>query len=100
MATDYDTPRTNDSVSSDSIEEFKNRRNAAPAVSGVDLDEFEVAEGLELPGADLSGEELVVRVLPQLEDEFICATCFLVCHRSQLAGGSGTTSICRDCDYT
>ncbi|MGW0583410.1 DUF4193 domain-containing protein [Streptomyces sp. NPDC002920] len=98
MATDYDTPRTNDSVSSDSIEEFKNRRNVDS--SAVDADEFEVAEGLELPGADLSGEELAVRVLPQLEDEFICATCFLVCHRSQLAGGSGAPSICRDCDYT
>ncbi|ADI11801.1 hypothetical protein SBI_08683 [Streptomyces bingchenggensis BCW-1] len=99
MATDFDAPRNNDGVSSDSIEELKTRRNVNSA-SVVDIDEFEAAEGLELPGADLSGEELAVRVLPQLEDEFICASCFLVYHRGQLASGSGAPSICRDCDYT
>ena len=58
MATDYDTPRkTDDDVDSDSLEELKARRNDK-STSAVDVDEFEAAEGLELPGADLSNEEL------------------------------------------
>ena len=64
MATDYDTPRkTDDDVDEDSLEELKARRNDK-STSAVDVDEFEQAEGLELPGADLSNEELSVRVLP------------------------------------
>lgn len=87
MATDYDTPRkTDDDVDSDSLEELKARRNDKSA-SAVDVDEFEAAEGLELPGADLSNEELAVRVLPKQQDEFTCMSCFLVHHRSQAGPG-------------
>ena len=85
MATDYDAPRkTDDELSEDSIEELKSRRVDKRA-SSVDVDETEQAEGFELPGADLSGEELSVRVLPRQADEFTCSRCFLVHHRSQLA---------------
>ncbi|NEE37794.1 DUF4193 domain-containing protein, partial [Streptomyces sp. SID7982] len=60
MATDYDTPRkTDDDVDQDSLEELKARRSDKTA-SAVDVDEFDAAEGLELPGADLSNEELAV----------------------------------------
>lgn len=96
MATDYDAPRkTDDDVSEDSIEELKNRSsNRQSAV--VDEDETEAAEGFELPGADLSDEELQVRVLPAQSDEFTCTSCFLVRHRSQaVEGPSGP--ICKDC---
>ncbi|GEB50024.1 MULTISPECIES: DUF4193 domain-containing protein [Streptomyces] len=97
MATDYDTPRkTDDEVNEDSIEELKARRNDKSA-SNVDVDEFEQAEGLELPGADLSNEELSVRVLPRQADEFTCMSCFLVHHRSQLAAEKNGQPICRDC---
>ena len=85
MATDYDAPRkTDDDISEDSIEELKSRR-ADQQSSNVDVDETEQAEGFELPGADLSGEEMSVRVLPRQADEFTCTSCFLVHHRSQLA---------------
>src|SRR5919205_955729 len=98
MATDYDTPRkTDDDVDSDSLEELKARRNDK-STSSVDVDEFEAAEGLELPGADLSNEELAVRVLPKQQDEFTCMSCFLVHHRSQLAREKNGQPICRDCD--
>jgi len=30
------------------------------------------------PGADLSGEELSVRVVPKQADEFTCSACFLI----------------------
>jgi hypothetical protein len=76
MATDYDTPRkTDEELHEESLEELKARR--ADAQSGqVDIDEAEAAENLELPGADLSGEELAVKVVPKQEDEFTCSKCF------------------------
>jgi hypothetical protein len=97
MATDYDTPRkTDEELNEESIEELKARR--ADAQSGqVDIDEAELAETLELPGADLSGEELTVRVVPKQADEFTCSRCFLVHHRSQLARGEGSSAICSEC---
>lgn len=86
MATDYDTPRkTDEELHEESLEELKARR--AEAQSGqVDLDEEE-AENVELPGADLSGEELSVRVVPKQDNEFTCSRCFLVHHITQLARG-------------
>ncbi len=97
MATDYDTPRkTDDDLNEDSIEELKARR-VDKAASSIDVDEAELAESLELPGADLSNEELSVRVLPRQADEFTCSRCFLVHHRSQLAREDGAALICREC---
>lgn len=97
MATDYDAPRkTDDEISEDSIEELKSRRVDTRS-SSVDVDETEQAEGFELPGADLSGEELSVRVLPRQADEFTCSKCFLVHHRSQLASERNGVMVCREC---
>jgi len=97
VATDYDTPRkTDDELGEDSLEELKARRSDA-ASGAVDVDEVELAENLELPGADLSNEELSVRVLPRQADEFTCSRCFLVHHRSQLAKQVGGQPVCREC---
>lgn len=97
MATDYDAPRkTDEEISEDSIEELKSRRLEKNS-GKVDVDEVEVAETYELPGADLSNEELSVRVLPRQADEFTCSKCFLVHHRSQLAKEKDGQLICRDC---
>ncbi|AUG80010.1 hypothetical protein CFP65_5301 [Kitasatospora sp. MMS16-BH015] len=97
MATDYDTPRkTDDDLNEDSIEELKARRNEKSS-SSVDSEDFDGAEGMELPGADLSNEELSVRVLPRQADEFTCMKCFLVHHRSQLFSEKNGQAICRDC---
>ena len=97
MATDYDTPRkTDEELHEESLEELKARR--ADAQSGqIDVDEEEAAESLELPGADLSQEELAVRVVPKQVDEFTCSRCFLVHHSSQLAKGEGAKAVCADC---
>lgn len=97
MAKDFDAPR-NDGVI-DNLEELKTRSTSKSA-STLDVDEFEAAESLELPGADLSSEQLTIQVLPPLDDEFVCTACFLVYHRSQLAGGGSAFRICRDCDQT
>jgi len=97
MATDYDAPRkTDDDLNEDSIEELKARR-VDKSSSSVDVDETEQAEGYELPGADLSNEELSVRVLPRQADEFTCSRCFLVKHRSKLSGESGGQPVCLEC---
>lgn len=97
MATDYDAPRkTEEELNEDSIEELKARR--LDKNSGkVDEDEVEAAESFELPGADLSHEELSVQVLPRQEDEFTCSRCFLVHHRSQLAASKKGVLVCSDC---
>ena len=98
MATDYDAPRRTDEseLGEDSIEELKARRAEAQAGT-VDVDEADLAEALELPGADLSGEELTVRVLPRQADEFTCSRCFLVHHRSQLASEKNGQMVCSEC---
>jgi hypothetical protein len=96
MATDYDTPRkADDDLAEDSIEELKARR-AETAVGLIDLDDGESGP-IELPGADLSDQELTVRVLPRQDDEFTCTRCFLVQHRSRLARHTRRESICQDC---
>ncbi|OYN86434.1 DUF4193 domain-containing protein [Parenemella sanctibonifatiensis] len=97
MATDYDAPRkTDEEMREDSIEEIKSRRNDQNS-GKIDEDEAEAAESFELPGADLSNEELTVRVLPRQEDEFTCFGCFLVRNRSQLAETKNGQSYCVDC---
>ncbi|NAZ74290.1 DUF4193 family protein [Kineococcus sp. T13] len=101
MATDYDAPRkTGEDSDTDSIEELKSHRADGTSSARVDEDEAEAAEGFEPPGADLSGEELSVRVLPRQQDEFTCTSCFLVKHRNQLhaaqSGGDGQL-ICNEC---
>lgn len=96
MATDYDTPRkTDEELHEESIEELKAKRAEAQSAQ-IDVDE-EDQENVELPGADLSGEELALRVVPRQENEFTCSQCFLVHHHTQLARGDGARAVCKDC---
>jgi len=92
--TNYDAPRRPVvDLDEDSLEELKARRALAQSPA-VDLDE---AEEFELPGADLSDEELTVSVLPMLADEFRCTRCFLVYHRSQRVAPGHPRDVCREC---
>jgi predicted RNA-binding Zn-ribbon protein involved in translation (DUF1610 family) len=100
MSIDYDAPRpsSNDEESVEQLEELRAvSATRAAQRPDVEQDEAEAADTFELPGADLSGEELTVKVLPKQADEFTCASCFLVHHRSRLAQSQGTQYICRDC---
>ena len=95
-ATDYDAPRRAAAdLAEDSLEELTSRRSAAQSPS-ADVDEAD-AESFELPGADLADEELTVPVVPMRANEFRCSSCFLVHHRSQLAGERNGQPVCRDC---
>lgn len=97
MATDYDAPRRDEvDLGEDSLEELKSRRTDSQSAV-VDVDETEIAESFELPGADLADEELSVKVLPMQQDEFRCSRCFLVHHRSQLAVEKNGQLICKEC---
>jgi hypothetical protein len=98
MTTDYDAPRKteSDDVADESIEALAGRRNDV-AVAVLDVDDGDEFDAFELPGADLSGEELTVRVLPKQPDEFTCSSCFLVHHRNRLAVQAGAEFICADC---
>ena len=97
MATDYDAPRRDEAeLGEDSLEELKARRVDSQSGS-VDVDEAEVAENFELPGADIGDEELSVKVVPLQADEFTCSRCFLVHHRSQLAEERNGLPVCKEC---
>ncbi|WP_213571221.1 DUF4193 domain-containing protein [Rhodococcus sp. USK13] len=95
MATDYDAPRVTEPDETDtSLEQLTaSRKDTQSPV--VDVEDTDTAESFELPGADLSGEELTVRVIPKQADEFTCTSCFLVHHRSRL--DDPAQLICRDC---
>jgi len=96
MTIDYDTPRTKQDDGEATELAKLNVRGQQPAV--IDLDETELADSYELPGGDLSGEELQVEVLPAQADEFTCSSCFLVRHRSQMAREKNGLKYCKDCE--
>ncbi|MHC5560919.1 DUF4193 domain-containing protein [Kocuria sp. U4B] len=100
MATDYDAPRTRDEdePANESLEALQARTSATTQAPAIDLEDVDTAEGIDLPGADLSHEELTVQVVPEQADEFTCASCFLVRHRSQLALSSAGARYCTDCE--
>jgi hypothetical protein len=99
MATrsDYDARRVSDADAQDPSA----LRELAPTLpasktTAADDDPNDVVF-FELPGADLSGEELSVTVIPQRRDEFTCSSCFLVQHRSRLRRSNAGLPICADC---
>ena len=97
MATDYDAPRRrmDDEIETDSLEGLK-----AAEVAGSSMDDDgEIVDSFDIPAPDLSGEELNVTVVPRQEDEFTCASCFLVQNKNRLANTVADGSmICLDCE--
>jgi hypothetical protein len=91
--TDYDAPRTT-VTADDSLQQLQDRRGA-PNTAAIDFDENDLAAAFEPPGTDLFDEELTETVIPMQADEFRCARCFLVWHRSQRA--TAGHALCRDC---
>jgi hypothetical protein len=96
--TDYDAPRRSsiEDVQTDSLDALTTAR-AETQSPVVDLDDSDTGESPELPGADLSGEELTMVVIPKRVDEFTCTACFLVHHRSRIASAAGQPPVCTDC---
>ncbi|MGO9225471.1 DUF4193 domain-containing protein [Mycobacterium sp.] len=97
IASDYDARRVSDVETQDNnpIRELATTRPSSPPAV-VDEDPNDV-HFFELPGADLSGEELSITVIPQQADEFTCSSCFLVQHRSRLRSIGSALPVCADC---
>ena len=97
MATDYDASRkSEEEQKEESLEALRLAATDKDTSSGkIDEDETEAAESFELPGADLSKEELTIEVVPKQDDEFTCSVCFLAHHRS--ARITEHPLVCRDC---
>lgn len=95
--TDYDARRVSDNDTQDksSLRELAPTRHGS-GTTVVDEDPNDV-HYFELPGADLSAEELTVSVIPQRANEFTCSSCFLVQHRSRMRRGSSGLPVCADC---
>ncbi len=98
--TDYDAPRraTVEDADSDvdSLEALAATR-AEKQSPLADVDEGDTDDAVDLPGAELIGEELTMPVLPKQANEFTCTSCFLMQHRSRIATASGADLICIDC---
>ena len=94
-ASDYDARRVSD-VETPDASALRELATAGAPTAVVDEDLNDVVF-FELPGADLSGEELSVTVIPQRSDEFTCSSCFLVQHRSRLRASSSGLPVCADC---
>ena len=99
VTTDYDAPRRSilGDVDPESLEALTAAATTAARSPDVDLEEDDTAEGIDPPGADLSGEVLTMPVVPRRADEFTCTSCFLVQHRSRIAGHSAGRPVCLDC---
>jgi hypothetical protein len=98
MTSDYDAPhrRRDDEEDVEGLEELKAvSATVAAQQPEIEQDEAAFADSFELPGADMSGETLVVHVEPQHEDEFVCSQCFLVHHHSQRT--EHASGVCQDC---
>lgn len=92
MATDYDAPR-NVTDETESIEAIKESQAAVPVTSDVDHDDSDHG-GFAI--ADTIPEDIDdVVVIPVMEGEFTCMSCFIVKNRSQLANAKEMK--CIDC---
>ncbi|MGJ6125654.1 DUF4193 family protein [Mycolicibacterium sp. Y3] len=95
---DYDAPRRRtieeEGTVADPLADLAAELKPVPADGD---DPGELAESFELPGADISGEEFTVTVVPKQDDEFTCTRCFLVTHRHRLGFARGAETVCADC---
>jgi hypothetical protein len=93
---DYDARRVSD-IEPQEPSELRQLDPALGAATAVVDEDPNDVHFFELPGADLSGEELAVTVIPQQDDEFTCSSCFLVQHRHRMQLSSAGLPICADC---
>nr|WP_105032147.1 DUF4193 family protein [Arthrobacter ruber] len=71
------------------------RTAAAGQSSSVGFEDADTAEGIDLPGADLSGGELLIQVIPPQRDRSTCASGFLVRRSGQVRRPARRTTIRR-----
>jgi hypothetical protein len=98
MTIEYDKPRNvDDDPIDESVAQLVTQR-AAEVVNGMlDDDTAEFPDSFEIPEVDLSGEELIVRVIPRQANEFTCSSCYLVHPLYRIAQETEAGSICSEC---
>jgi len=64
----------------------------------IDESEASLAEDYVLPGGEASQEEAAVEILSEQADEFTCASCFMVRHRTQLVREDNGQKFCSECE--
>jgi hypothetical protein len=74
-----------------SLEELIAKKADRPTIT----DDEDEDESMLALGRDEARESLTTKVLPVQQNEFVCKSCFLVKHRSQLA--DRRRQLCRDC---
>lgn len=95
MATDHDAPRTREGAVAEYV---GGPLSSRPQSASRDLDDGDMVESFELPGADLSGQELSTTVVRPQHGEFVCVGCFLVQHRSQVGRVDDEgAALCAEC---
>lgn len=98
MAADYDDLRPEVKEAQEQSLEALQTANAPDPVSAVL--ELEGSDELDtgVPAGEIVAEELVVDVIPQRADEFICSSCFLIHHRSLIARKKDGQLYCIECE--
>ncbi|MFJ2620893.1 DUF4193 family protein [Glutamicibacter sp. NPDC087344] len=79
------------------IATLKLGKNAAMA-NLIDESEAELAELFILPGGEAQAEEANIDIVPEQADEFTCASCFMVRHRTQLVREENGQKFCTECE--
>jgi hypothetical protein len=83
---DYDAPRAKrpEDDTEEPLEPIAVGVDGA-ATALVDVDDGDPVDAVDVPDAELLGDELTVAVMPKRADEFVCSRCFLVFHRHRMA---------------
>lgn len=99
MAIDNDQRRdtTRETAAAKQLASVNAGRTAAQATL-IDEDEAELAESFMLPGTQIDPDEPSVEIMPAQLDEFTCASCFMVRHRSLLVRQDGAQLFCAECE--
>lgn len=98
MAMDYDDLRTEVKEAQEvSLEELQTA-NAPTAMSAIrEVEENDDVDPGPSNGEEIT-EELIIQVIPPRQDEFVCSSCFLVHHQSQVARERAGLLYCSDCE--
>ncbi|WP_159609438.1 DUF4193 family protein [Glutamicibacter sp. JC586] len=64
----------------------------------IDESEISLAEDFVLPGGETAQEEASIEVMAEQADEFTCASCFMVRHRTQLVREDNGQKFCSECE--
>ncbi|MGP9528503.1 MULTISPECIES: DUF4193 family protein [Micrococcaceae] len=64
----------------------------------IDESETSLAEDFVLPGGETAQEEASIEVMAEQADEFTCASCFMVRHRTLLAREDNGQKFCSECE--